>query len=95
VCGQCLFIVFVEAFINVLGGAVTLVIFARAVVSWIPEARLPQWLHEFVWGVTEPIYAPIRRLVPPRAGIDFTPFLALLLVILLENLLLRILPPAV
>jgi YggT family protein len=95
VCERCLFIVFVEAFINVLGGAITLVIFTRAVLSWIPDARVPEWVHEFVWGVTEPIFAPIRRVVPPRAGIDFTPFLALLLVIVLENVLLRILPPAV
>ena len=54
-------LVFVQAFINVLAGALTLVIFVRVILSWIPNARLPFGLGDFVFGASEPILAPIRR----------------------------------
>jgi YggT family protein len=95
VCGLCLLLVFVEAFINVLAGALTLAIFVRVVLSWIPNARLPFGLGEFVWGVSEPILAPIRRAMPFLGGIDFSPFVALLLINLVSTVLVRVLPRAI
>jgi YggT family protein len=88
-------IVFVEAFINVLAGALTLAIFVRVILSWIPNARLPFGLSEFVWSVSEPILAPIRRAMPFFGGIDFSPFIALVVINLVSSLLLRVLPPAI
>jgi YggT family protein len=88
-------IVFVEAFINVLAGALTLAIFVRVILSWIPNARLPFGLSEFVWSVSEPILAPIRRAMPFFGGIDFSPFIALVVINLGSSLLLRVLPPAI
>jgi YggT family protein len=95
VCGLCLLLVFIEAFINVLAGALTLAIFVRVVLSWIPNARLPFGLGEFVWGVSEPILAPIRRAMPFLGGIDFSPFVALLLINLVSTVLVRVLPRAI
>ena len=94
-CATCLLIVFLEAFINVLAGALILAIFVRVILSWIPNARLPFGLGEFVWNVSEPILAPIRRAIPFFGGIDFSPFVALLLIQLVSSLLLRLLPPAI
>ena len=51
-----LLIVFLEAFINVLALALTIAIFARVILAWVP-VRLPWGLGEFVWAVTEPILA--------------------------------------
>jgi YggT family protein len=93
VCGSCLLIVFIEAFINVLAGALTLAIFVRVVLSWIPNARLPFGLHEFALGVSEPILSPIRRLIPFFGGIDFSPFIALLLIQFISSRLVVLLPP--
>src|SRR5438093_12498520 len=95
VCGTCLLIVFSEAFINVLGGALTLAIFVRVILSWIPNARLPLGLGEFVWNVSEPILAPIRRAMPFFGGIDFSPLVALLAIQLVTTVLLRVLPSAI
>jgi len=95
VCTTCLLIVFAEAFINVLAGALTLAIFVRVILSWIPNARLPFGLGDFVFGVTEPILSPIRRAMPFLGGIDFSPFIALLLIQLVSGLVLRVIPPAV
>jgi len=91
-CPGCLVIVYLEAFINVLFLGLTLAIFGRVLLSWVPT-RLPWGLSDFVFSVTEPILAPIRRALPAAAGMDFSPLIALVLLQLVEQLLLRILPP--
>jgi YggT family protein len=88
-------IVFIEAFINVLAGALTLAIFVRVILSWIPNARLPFGIGDFVFGVSEPILAPIRRAMPFFGGIDFSPFIALILIQVVTSLVLRAIPPPV
>jgi YggT family protein len=93
-CAGCLLVVYLEAFINVLFLALTLVIFGRVILSWVPT-RLPWGLNDFIFSVAEPILSPIRRALPMAAGMDFSPLIALVLLQLVEQLLLRILPPAV
>ena len=94
-CSTCLLIVFIESFINVLGWALTVAIFVRVILSWIPNARLPFGLGEFVFGVSEPILGPIRRAMPFFGGVDFSPLVALLLIQVASSVLLRVLPPAI
>jgi YggT family protein len=93
-CGPCLVLVFVEAFINVLAQALVLAIFVRVIMSWVP-LRLPFGLNDLVWNVTEPVLAPIRRYLPMAGGMDFSPFIALLLIQIVTSIILRVLPPAV
>ena len=92
-CAGCLLAVYLEAFINVLFLGLTLLIFGRVILSWVPT-RLPWGLNDFIFSVTEPILAPIRRALPMAAGMDFSPLIALVLLQLVEQVLLRILPPA-
>ena len=87
-----LVIVFVEAFINVLGQALQVAIIVRVLLSWVP-VRLPYGLGEFVWSITEPILGPIRRALPMAGGIDFSPLIALFAIQIAESILLRVLPP--
>ena len=94
-CTTCLLLVFVEAFINVLAGALTLAIFVRVILSWIPNARLPFGLGDFVFAVSEPILSPIRRALPFLGGIDFSPFIALVAIQFVSSVILRVLPPAI
>ena len=93
-CAECLLLVFLEAFINVLAQALVLAIFVRVIMSWVPM-RLPFGLNELVWNVTEPVLAPIRRYLPMAGGMDFSPFIALLLIQLIASILLRVLPPSI
>ncbi len=86
-------VLFVEAFINVLAQALSLAILVRVLLSWVPM-RLPWGLGEFVWSITEPILAPIRRALPFMGGIDFSPIIALFAIQIVESILLRILPAA-
>ncbi len=94
-CSTCLLIAFIESFISVLGWALTLAIFVRVILSWIPNARLPFGLGEFVFAVSEPILGPIRRAMPFFGGVDFSPLVALLLIQVASSVLLRVLPPAI
>ena len=91
-CATCLAVVYVEAFINVLYLGLTIAIFGRVILSWVPT-RLPWGLNDFLYSVTEPLLGPIRRALPIAGGMDFSPLIALVLLQLAEQLLLRIVPP--
>jgi YggT family protein len=93
-CGPCLLLVFLEAFVNVLAQALVLAIFVRVIMSWVP-VRLPLGLNELVWNVTEPVLAPIRRYMPIAGGMDFSPLIALLLIQIIATIILRVLPPPI
>ena len=93
-CAECFLLVFIEAFINIAAQALVLLIFVRVIMSWVPM-RLPFGLNELVFNVTEPVLAPIRRFMPMAGGMDFSPFIALLLIQIIASILLRVLPPAI
>jgi hypothetical protein len=44
----------------------------------------------FIQGVTEPILNPIRRLLPPMGGLDFSPMVVLLLARLLQGVVINL-----
>ena len=69
---------FVFAFVDGAATALVGAIFARVILSWLPTVRLPYGLGEFVWDISEPILAPIRRALPFMAGLDFSPIIAIL-----------------
>ncbi|MBW2275187.1 MAG: YggT family protein [Deltaproteobacteria bacterium] len=63
----------------------SLIVVAAVVVSWInvrrdhPAVRL---LH----GLTEPVLAPIRKVLPPLGGIDLSPVVLLIALRVLASL---------
>jgi len=59
-----------------------IVLFARVILSWI---RLPnnQIVH-FIYQVTEPVLSPIRRRLPMTWGIDISPMIVFLLIIVIR-----------
>ena len=56
----------------------TLILFVYAVLSWVPDLR-GSWAR-YLDMVVEPVLVPIRRIIPPAAGIDWS-FLVLLLIL--------------
>jgi len=44
-------------------------------------------LYQFVYEVTEPVLGPIRRVIPPMMGLDFSPMIAMMLVSLLRSVI--------
>jgi YggT family protein len=79
--------------INLLLSLIILAIFVRALLSWFYPVGKDPWTRILV-DITEPILAPIRsvlsRVLP--MPMDFSPIVAWLLIMLLQNLLTRAYP---
>ena len=65
------------------------VIIIRALISWVnPDPYNP--IVQVLTRLTEPVLKPIRKLVPPyKVGIDFSPLIAVLIIIFLQYALIR------
>ena len=78
----------ITTFISLLAGVLTLLILGRVIVSWTNPTG-GGGLTAFLYQATEPILAPIRRVIPPTAGIDWAPMIAILLLGVLTRVFLR------
>ena len=64
----------------------SLVILARVLMSWVqvdPDSPLSRTLID----LTEPVLGPIRNALPPAAGLDFSPIIAIVLLNVLGQML--------
>jgi YggT family protein len=68
-------------------GVTRLFIFVHFIMSWLVNFQvlnLRQPLVAQIWDglsrLLEPIYGPIRRILPPMGGLDLSPLVALLIV---------------
>ena len=76
--------------VNVVGTSLYVAVFARIIISWFPmPANNP--IVVLIYTVTEPILAPIRRYVPKFGAFDFTPMIAMLLILFIQSVLIRVL----
>ncbi len=85
---------FLIPIINAIYYILLILIFARFILSWVrPDPYHPTWgpLMRFVYQATEPLLAPIRRLLPASSGLDFSPMILLFALYLARNLLFGIL----
>lgn len=75
----------IAAFAYILDYAITfllVVIFARIVLSWI---RIPHnQITNMIYQVTEPMLRPLRRRLPVKFGLDFSPMIILLILVVLR-----------
>ena len=68
----------------------SLVILARVLMSWVnidpysPLARV-------IFDLTEPVLAPVRNMLPPSAGLDFSPIIVMVLLQILGQILISML----
>ena len=66
--------------------AFLIIVLIRVVFSFVsPFPTNP--VSRFAWRVTEPILAPIRRLLPPMSGLDLSPLIVWLVAIVLIQFL--------
>lgn len=80
--------VVIANFVGMLALVMTLLILGRVLVSWTQPSG-GGGLTAFLYQVTEPILAPIRRILPPTAGLDWSPMIAILLLSFLTRAFLR------
>ena len=65
------------------------VIIAAALISWVsPDPRNP--IVQFLHRITEPVLAPVRRMLPPwkTGGLDLSPIIVLLAIQFIERVIL-------
>ena len=80
--------------INLLFNIFYILILARIIFSWIRVSPYdPTWgpIMRFVYQVTDPIMEPIRRIMPPTGGLDFSPMIVLILASVLRSVLVNML----
>jgi YggT family protein len=66
--------------------AFLIIVLIRVVFSFVsPFPTNP--VSRFAWRVTEPVLAPIRRLLPPMSGLDLSPLVVWLAAIVLIQFL--------
>jgi YggT family protein len=70
------------------------IIIIQAILSWLVAFNVINTHNDFMRTflnaldrITEPLYRPIRRILPDFGGIDFSPLVALLVVIAIQMLL--------
>ena len=70
----------------------TYVIIAAVIVSWLVGFGVINTYNQFARSVvralralTEPVFAPIRRVIPPMGGLDLSPLIVLFIIFFLRN----------
>ena len=76
-------------FIRLLVTVLWFLLIARVVLSWTNPTG-GGGLTAFIYQVTEPILAPIRRFLPATGGVDWSPLIAMLLLGVLLRVIVRI-----
>ena len=82
----------VELFVNVFVGVYTLAILAYILTSWVTLPYSLRPAQRFLSDVCEPYLRFWRRIIPIRTGpIDFTPMIAVIALIALDQILVAVL----
>ncbi|HZD88803.1 MAG TPA: YggT family protein [Pseudolabrys sp.] len=75
---------------------------AAAVLSWLvafnvvnTRNQVVSMIGEFLYRITEPVLRPIRQMLPNLGGIDVSPVILILIILFLENVIVRYIYPNV
>jgi YggT family protein len=75
---------------------------AAAVLSWLiafnvvnTRNQVVAMVADFLYRITEPVLRPIRSLLPNLGGIDVSPVILILIILFLENVIIRYIYPNV
>ena len=80
---------YLGAFINILFYVLWAAILGRVIISWI-NLSPDNPIVVLIYGITEPILAPIRRVLPSMGMLDLSPMVALIIMIIIQRVLLSL-----
>ena len=67
------------------------VVIAAVIVSWLTafnvinsHNNVVRSLLRILWALTEPVFRPIRKIIPPIGGLDLSPIIVFLIIWFLE-----------
>ena len=80
---------FFVQFVNLLVGVLYIAMIGRVLVSWFNIGPSSPFFPavNVLYQITEPILAPIRRVLPRFGMLDLSPMVALLLITLIQQLI--------
>jgi uncharacterized protein YggT (Ycf19 family) len=82
-------VIVVYYFIIFLARALNFAILLRIIVSWLSSDPYNP-IVSLIYGITEPILAPIRQVLPSMGGLDLSPLVALILIQVAQRVLLTL-----
>ena len=75
---------------------------AAAILSWLvafnvinARNQFVAMVGDFLFRITEPVLRPIRNMLPSLGGIDVSPVVLILIIILIKDIIVRYIYPAV
>lgn len=78
------------------------IVIAAAIFSWLVAFNVVNMrnqfvgaIGEFLYRITEPVLRPIRNTLPNLGGIDISPVILILIILFLENVIIRYIYPNV
>lgn len=79
------FVYFLKQTLNILADLLSMLILLRVILSWFRHEATG--LMSLLYQVTEPIIAPIRRVLPSFGMLDLSPLIAMLLIEVFRTLI--------
>ena len=76
-------------FVDIIFTLLNLAILARVLLSWVRVSPYHPAV-ELLYRITEPILAPLRRVIPSIGMVDISPVIALLLLQIIQQILVAI-----
>lgn len=73
--------------LTLLAGLITLIMLARVILNLTAAAS---GAARALTRLTDPLLAPVRRVLPPLGGRDFSPLVVILLIWVIEELIVRV-----
>ncbi len=70
-------------------GLYEIAILVRIVLSWVPHNPYNQAI-QFLYKITNPVLNPVRKLIPPFKGIDFSPVVVFFGLSIIKGIVARI-----
>ncbi|MBQ6811349.1 MAG: YggT family protein, partial [Firmicutes bacterium] len=72
-------------FVDIAFEVYIIILFARVISSWFRVNPYGKF-YQFIFSLTEPLLAPIRRLMPKGMGLDFSPMILMFILIFLQRM---------
>lgn len=66
------------------------ILLARVLMTWLPNLDYNNPIVKFLHQATEPVLKPIRQVLPPIQGLDFSPIVVFIGISVLTNILARL-----
>ena len=86
------FVIDLLSFVSYLLTLYVYILIAAAVMSWLiafnivnPHNQVVRMIGQFLYAITEPVLRPIRNMLPNLGGIDISPVIVILIIILIQS----------